>query len=1059
MLRIAHLSDFHLSSDNLFDAENFTIRALIKDLEEIHSVKQIDLIVFSGDLIDKGGESFENSADLAFLTFEEKIIKPILECLNLGSDRFLFCPGNHDIVRSEDEKYEEDGLCAMLNCTEEVNSFIESKKDGGIKRILKYKEFEKVFHNKYPYEHSITNYQSVFKTNINTLNIGISCLNTCWRCYDSRSDRGKILLGERQLLDSRKIIEDCDLKIAILHHPIEWLADFDFKSIREIFQRDYNLVFTGHSHQGDSWVNTNYYGGLFVSVAPSNWTFNIRNTDENYYNGYSVIDYDVFNGRIEVRNRKYYHKKEKFGPDVSLGDDNGIAAFLIPNPYQLTRIYEETQIVTILVDVYFDSINEHLLSYNTDTKAPKRIDDLFVHPKLSVRINSEEREEDEYYTIEQILASDENIIIYGTKESGKTILLDKFFLELTKDLYKYKKIPVCYDFQVMSGKKIETIISRFLHISIHSVHEFLKDHKVVLLIDNISFNESDRIDLNKLMKVTKDCPSTQIIATSNQIVDGAIPISHLSFDFYKSFKTIRIQSFKTKEIKQLIRLWFSNNEAFESPVKFEKIIELFSTLNLPRTPLAISMFLWIIEQQENYRPINQAVMLENFIERLFKKQSKKEIYSDQFDYTNKQRLLSEIAKEMLDKELPNYRIPYHELINFIYDYLKNLRFDFLSDGVLKHFLTIGILIIEVENSETYVRFRFTCFFQYFLMKYMEYESTFLEYVIHEDNFLFFINEIDYFTGIKRDQSDILKIIVERMNNEFKEILALIDDCEYSFDEAFMGQKPIIKSISNDIINELPEKRPNEKEIEEVTDKFLETIKPEKGIKYKRHEISPIRRLEIHWSLAAKILKNTEETKLPGLKDESYNQIIRCSLAFASLYKYYLERYFENNKDKENTDENLFISKDFIPLLNQMALFTLIGTQKLNAVIRDKIRKDLRNENRCDMELFTSVFIYSDLKGPDYQNFLNILIKESKQSYIFDMILFKIVSYYFFRSNDKETDKFFLNLIGDLLVKAKGEKKIVRGKIIEKYRDKGKIIQYYKKRKQKKLKENYENDIV
>ena len=56
MIRIVHLSDIHLSHDKVELAEEFVIKALINDLKSYDKEQRIDLVVFSGDLIDKGGE-------------------------------------------------------------------------------------------------------------------------------------------------------------------------------------------------------------------------------------------------------------------------------------------------------------------------------------------------------------------------------------------------------------------------------------------------------------------------------------------------------------------------------------------------------------------------------------------------------------------------------------------------------------------------------------------------------------------------------------------------------------------------------------------------------------------------------------------------------------------------------------------------------------------------------------------------------------------------------------------------------------------------------------------
>ena len=571
----------------------------------------------------------------------------------------------------------------------------------------------------------------------------------------------------------------------------------------------------------------------------------------------------------------------------------------------------------------------------------------------------------------------------------------------------------------------------------------------MLLIDNISFADSYKYELGEIEKLINKYPNVNILATSAKFIENALPLEFYNHPFLTTFKTAHIRNFKTKQIRSLIRQWFSKNELFDTPAKLDKLIEFFANLNLPRTPLAISMFLWIIEQQENYRPINHAVMLENFVERLFKKHSKKEIYSETFDFTNKQRLLAEIAKEMYDRNLVNYRLSYQDLSNLLYESLKVKRFDFLAEDVLSHFLMTGILIVEKDDSDVFVRFRFTCFFQYFLMKYMEYDRKFMEYVLDANNYLFFVNEIDYFTGIKRDQSDILKLVVERMNEEFKEIIDSIYNLKNSYDDVFKTQDTYIKKLEDNFVEKLPGEKPSEKEIEKITDDFLEAIKPEKGIRKKDREIQPVQRLERFWTLAAKVLKNTEEIKVSNLKDESYQSIIKSSLAFAAIYKHYIETYIEARQSKDlPIEENLLVSRDIIPLLNEMSLFSLMGTKKLSVVMRDRMKNDLMNDNFSDLEKFISVFMYADIKGKDYEKYLKTLVKKVRHPYIFDMMLFKIVTYYFFRSKSRQSDTVFENIIGDLIIRAKGEKRIIKKKVYEKFKDKGKIIEQYRVKKNK-----------
>ena len=186
-----------------------------------------------------------------------------------------------------------------------------------------------------------------------------------------------------------------------------------------------------------------------------------------------------------------------------------------------------------------------------------------------------------------------------------------------------------------------------------------------------------------------------------------------------------------------------------------------------------------------------------------------------------------------------------------------------------------------------------------------------------------------------------------------------------------------------------------------------------------------------------------------MKDKSYSNIIKCSMAFSVLYKSYLEQYIEKrDKDNRPIEQQLLMLKNFIPLLSEMSLFSLMGSKKLSAVIRDKINKDYQDKNISDFERFISVFLYADIKGPEYEKYMIKFVRDIKYSYLFDMTLIKIISFYFFSSKTHEMDKQYLNIIADLIIKFKGEKRVIKGKIFEKFRDKSKIIQDYKSKKKK-----------
>jgi TPR repeat protein/predicted MPP superfamily phosphohydrolase len=317
---IVHLSDIHLNKENLNDFNDFAMPALLDDLEKYNSKKKIDLILITGDLIDKGGKSF-GEIENAFKAFEENVIKRIQNILKLSNDRFYFAPGNHDVYRDADSEITEEGLIRCLNNNEKLNKFITENNTEGIKRIFPYKEFEKSFYENFNNEKNVSNFQSCYVIEINGKSIGINCLNTAWRCYDSKTDKGKILLGERQIIEGYKLIKKCDIKIALIHHHIDWLADFDKESSSSFIHKYYDAVFCGHVHKGDFWTTSNSNGEIFISVAPQNWAGNVRSTSRIYSNGYSIIDYNIELGKVFVDYRRYHQKSIKYVTNTDLGND------------------------------------------------------------------------------------------------------------------------------------------------------------------------------------------------------------------------------------------------------------------------------------------------------------------------------------------------------------------------------------------------------------------------------------------------------------------------------------------------------------------------------------------------------------------------------------------------------------------------------------------------------------------------------------------------------------------------------------------------------------------
>ena len=193
------------------------------------------------------------------------------------------------------------------------------------------------------------------------------------------------------------------------------------------------MYFCGHTHSSNAEYCIKPEGKTFKLVAPGIMTANNLEKNPQYKNGFSIIDYDLDNAFVETMlffqndvlqfiQDKNHGKTGVWHVDIPLGEE------------QLQRKRIQEVIISIKEEVEY--LNKHLLSYNTDTKAPKTFNEIFVAPQLTIKKKLDKEKDDnqefeeENINIDEIIKSDDNFIIFGIKESGKTILLDKLLLEI-----------------------------------------------------------------------------------------------------------------------------------------------------------------------------------------------------------------------------------------------------------------------------------------------------------------------------------------------------------------------------------------------------------------------------------------------------------------------------------------------------------------------------------------------------------------------------------------------------------------------------------------------------
>lgn len=315
-----HLSDFHFTEENAYD-ENVILAELRKDLVKliVERSLQPDLVVVTGDI------AFSGKANEYRVACE--FLDELLATVGLGKDRLLVVPGNHDVDRRLITQGAH-GIGDSLQDRDSVNAVLGNPGDRGLmlNRFKAYAAFIAGY-----FERNLTfDYQEYFC--VRTLDlagkrIALLGLNSAWLC-GSDEDRAKgLLIGSRQVRTALKQAEGADLKVALLHHPFDWLREFDQNDSATMLLDNCDFVLHGHLHKA----------ALAQLISPDSGAMLIAGgacyKTRDFPNLYNVVRLDFRTGTGTVCLRRYSEERGGFwtGDVMTYRNvDDGMYTFPLP---------------------------------------------------------------------------------------------------------------------------------------------------------------------------------------------------------------------------------------------------------------------------------------------------------------------------------------------------------------------------------------------------------------------------------------------------------------------------------------------------------------------------------------------------------------------------------------------------------------------------------------------------------------------------------------------------------------------------------------------------------
>jgi hypothetical protein len=317
-----HLSDAHIGDPrNAPDAEH-VLDMLARDLTAMQRDRDLrpDLVFFTGDAA--FGEMPSSPLEQQYREVE-RFFEGVCAAFDppIPRDRVFIVPGNHDVNRNEASEDQRAWLELIMDngspAEEKIDALIR-RGDVQWKRYMERLRAYSAFLEKAGFSHLLQDPLRLTyaqKVDVAGVCVGILGLNTAWSCASDNA-KGKVWLGGWQLTSLQSQLRGCGLKIALSHHPFNWLTEREDPRIGRDVSRMFDFHLHGHEHE--DWILED---GNHTRIAAG-----ACYDRSSKHNGYNFTVMDVRSGVTHVHLRAYDRQGQGWVPRCIHGrtSDHGV---------------------------------------------------------------------------------------------------------------------------------------------------------------------------------------------------------------------------------------------------------------------------------------------------------------------------------------------------------------------------------------------------------------------------------------------------------------------------------------------------------------------------------------------------------------------------------------------------------------------------------------------------------------------------------------------------------------------------------------------------------------
>ena len=298
-----HISDFHLRPADKW-SQDVALESMCQNIKQQHDGgTEFDFVLVTGDI------AFSGKIDEYLMA--ENFFNDLQSASGVPVQRIFCVPGNHDVDRSR-QKLSFKGARSELSSQNQVDELLAGG-DNLDTLLIRQENFRRFQNSFFAAQDRILTEDGLGYVSgmvFDEIKLAIIGLNSAWLAEGGLEDHGKLLIGERQVINALRLAqnqgETPHIVIGMAHHPLRLLQEFDHGPVHTLVEGGFDFFHCGHLHEPNTSLTGPGGSGCLTVAAGA--AFQSRE----FHNSYSIVKLDLRRGTRSVQVYRYNHFNRAF---------------------------------------------------------------------------------------------------------------------------------------------------------------------------------------------------------------------------------------------------------------------------------------------------------------------------------------------------------------------------------------------------------------------------------------------------------------------------------------------------------------------------------------------------------------------------------------------------------------------------------------------------------------------------------------------------------------------------------------------------------------------------